>query len=446
MQHYDDALVYLDQAVALRPDHVSTLMIRALVLKELKRFDDALADNFRAAQLDPGNIDIANSLGAILQDLGRHEESLSVYERALQIAPGDISMITNRANTLVWLGRVGDAMAAYRQVLAANPDFADARWRLGALQLLTGDFENGWQGLEKRFRIPTLHLAYPQLRGPMWLGQEPIAGKTILICADEGLGDSIQYARYLPMLAARGARVILVVEPTLCPLLAGIEGVSQCVPKLVGTVLPPYDLHCAINSLPLAFATRLDSIPNKPYLPSPAQDRVQAWEDRLGPHKKLRVGLVWSGNPDQRNDRNRSMSFRTMSRILDVDATFVSLQKQLRPQDAEVLREMPDVIDLTKQLTDFSETAALLSCLDLVISVCTSVAHVAAASGRPTWILLSRLADYRWMFDRDDSPWYPTARLFRQDASRDYAGVVDRARAELAILAESFARERGEAL
>jgi hypothetical protein len=289
-----------------------------------------------------------------------------------------------------------------------------------------------------RFKIPALHPAYPKLRGPMWLGEEPIAGKTILICADEGLGDSIQYARYLPMLAARGARVILVVEPVLCPLLAGIEGVSQCLPKLEGTVLPPYDLHCAINSLPLAFATRLDSIPNKPYLPPPTQDRVQAWEGRLGPHEKLRVGLVWSGNPDQRNDRNRSMSFRTLSRILDVDATFVSLQKQIRPQDAEALRETPDVIDLTKDLTDFAETAALLSCLDLVISVCTSVAHLAAARGRPTWILLSRLADYRWMFDRDDSPWYPSVRLFRQDESRDYAGVLDRVRAELAKLAESF--------
>jgi tetratricopeptide (TPR) repeat protein len=438
MQRYEDALTYLDQANALRPDHVPTLMNRALVLKELKRLDGALADNFRAARLDPGNIEIANSLGAILQELGRFAEALSAYERALQISPRDVRMITNRASALVWLGRMEEAMAAYRQVLAVDPDYADARWNLGTLPLLTGDFENGWQGLEMRFKIPALHPAYPALRGPMWLGQEPIAGRTILICADEGLGDSIQYARYLPMLAARGARVMLVVEPILCPLLAGIEGVSQCVPKVAGTVLPPYDLHCAINSLPLAFATRLDSIPSGPYLPPPVADRAQVWDNRLGPHDRLRAGLVWSGNPDHRNDRNRSMSLATMSGIFDVDARFVSLQKQLRPRDAETLRQMPAIVDLTKDLTDFAETAALLSCLDLVIAVDTSVAHVAAALGRPTWILLPHLPDYRWMFDRDDSPWYPSVRLFRQDASGDYAGVLDRVRAELAKLAESF--------
>src|SRR5262249_27258558 len=157
--------------------------------------------------------------------------------------------------------------------------------------------------------------------------------------------------------------------------------------------------------------------------PPPAADRVRVWEDRLqdclGSHDRLRVGLVWSGNPGHRNDHNRSTSLAVMSRILDVDARFVSLQKQLRPRDAETLRERPDIIDLTKDLTDFTETAALLSCLDLVITVDTSVAHVAAALGRPTWILLPQIPDFRWMLDRDDSPWYPSVRLFRQDASRD---------------------------
>jgi Flp pilus assembly protein TadD len=443
MQRHGEALAHLDQAVALRPNHAPTLMIRGLTLKELKRFEDALADVFRAAQLEPGNIEIANSQGAILEELGQFDEALHVYERALQIKPGDARMITNRAGMLVWLGRMDEAMAAYRDRLAVDPDYVDARWKLGVLQLLTGDFENGWQGLERRFKIPALHLAYPKLRGPMWLGEEPVAGKTILICSDEGLGDSIQFARYLPLLADRGARVILAVEPALCPLLADIRGVSQCLPKLEGTVLPHYDLHCAINSLPGAFATRLDSIPSEPYLPPPAADRVQVWEGRLGQHDKLRVGLVWSGNPDNRNDRNRSMSLAAMSRIFDVDAAFVSLQKQLRPHDAEILRDKPAIVDFTKYLTDFAETAALLSCLDLVITVDTSVVHVAAALGRPTWILLPHLPDYRWMLDRDDSPWYPSVRLFRQDERRDYAGVLDRVRAELLKLTESFARDRG---
>jgi len=445
MQRDEEALACLDQAFALRRDHVPTLLLRGLVLKELKRSDAALADFFRAARLDPDSAEIANSLGAMLQELGRSEEALQVYERALQSAPGDARFATNRANTLVWLGRVDEAMSAYRQVLAIDPDFADARWNLGALQLLTGDFENGWQGLEMRFHIPALHPAYPTFRGPTWIGQEPIAGKTILICADQGLGDSIQFARYVPVLASRGARVILVVEPILISLLAGIQGVWQCLPKLADTVLPPYDLHCAINSLPLALGTRLDNIPSEPYLPPPATDRVQVWEDRLqhslGPHDRLRVGLVWSGNPDHWNDRHRSISLAAMSGIFDVDARFVSLQKQPRPGDAETLRKTPAILDLTKDLTDFAETAALLSCLDLVISVDTSVAHVSAALGRPTWILLPHLPDYRWMFDREESPWYPSVRLFRQDARGDYAGVLDRVRVKLSKLAESFALE-----
>jgi hypothetical protein len=191
-------------------------------------------------------------------------------------------------------------------------------------------------------------------------------------------------------------------------------------------------MHCPISSLPLAFGTKLDTIPSRiSYLPAPVKSRVQAWEDRLGSHDRLWVGLVWSGNPSHKNDHNRSIPLRALTRVLDVDVTFVSLQKDPRPGDKATLLERPDIIDLTADLTDFSETAALVSCLDLVITVDTSVAHLAAALGRPTWILLPFAPDYRWLLDRDDSPWYPTMRLFRQTAAREYASVLDRVRAEL---------------
>jgi hypothetical protein len=203
------------------------------------------------------------------------------------------------------------------------------------------------------------------------------------------------------------------------------------------STLPAFELHCPISSLPLAFGTRLDTIPSAiSYLPSPASSRVQAWEDRLGARTKLRVGLVWSGSPIHANDHNRSIPLRTFSRILDVDATFVSLQKDVRPDDKALL-EQTDIIDLTADLTDFAETAALASCLDLVITVDTSVAHLAGALGQPTWILLPYTPDYRWMLDRDDSPWYPTVRLFRQTEARDYASVFDRVRSELLALISS---------
>jgi ADP-heptose:LPS heptosyltransferase len=268
----------------------------------------------------------------------------------------------------------------------------------------------------------------------MWLGKESIEGRTILVHVDEGLGDTIQFARYLPLVAARGARVILVVERPLYPLLSGLPGVSQCVAFASGP-LPDFDMHCPIGSLPLAFATRLDTIPlATSYLPPPAEPKVRAWEDRLGPHDRLRVGLVWSGNPAHTNDHNRSLPLQTLSRIFDADATFVSLQKDPKPDDKAFLREHTDIVDLTEHLTDFGETAALVSCLDLVVTVDTSVAHLSAALGRPTWILLPYVPDYRWLLDRDDSPWYPTVRLFRQTETRDYTDVLDRVRTALRTL------------
>ena len=193
-----------------------------------------------------------------------------------------------------------------------------------------------------------------------------------------------------------------------------------------------FDTYCPISSLPLAFATTLHSIPaTTPYLPAPELAQVQAWETRLGPHDRLRIGLTWSGNPKHKDDHNRSLALRALAPLLDCDATFVSLQKDPRPEDAALLRERPDIIDLSGDLTDFAATAALMACLDLVITVDTSVAHLAGALARPTWILLPYTPDYRWLLDRNDSPWYPSARLFRQDASRDYAGVIERIRCEL---------------
>jgi uncharacterized protein (DUF58 family) len=215
------------------------------------------------------------------------------------------------------------------------------------------------------------------------------------------------------------------------PLLSAVEGVALCLPK-TGVTLPEFDLHCPLSALPLAFATRLDTIPAPPScLPPPDEARVRAWEARLGARDRLRVGLVWSGNPAHNNDRNRSMPLATMAALLDIDARFISLQKDTRPADQDVLRERSEIVDLTAHLTDFSETAALIACLDLVVTVDTSVAHLAGAMGCPTWILLPYSPDYRWLLDRDDSPWYPSVRLFRQSERRDYVEVLARVRGEL---------------
>jgi tetratricopeptide (TPR) repeat protein len=442
---FEEALVHLDRSAELQRDHAPTLQMRAVVCKELNRLDEALADNQRAVALDPANADACGNMGAILQAQGRIEDALSWYDRALQLNPNVARIVTNRAAALAELGRLGEAMATYRHALVIAPDFGEAAWNLALLQMLVGDFESGWKGREVRWKFPQLRPAYPDFRGEMWSGEQKLTGKTIVVCADEGLGDTIQYVRYLPMLTARGARVIFVVEPTLMPLLSGARGVSLCLPKLESTVLPPYDLHIPVTCLPLAFGTRVDSIPpGEAYLPSPAGERVQAFEGRVGPHDRLRVGLVWSGNPRHLNDRNRSTSLAELSGILDIDATFVSLQKDPRPQDAELLRARPGIIDLTAELKDFADTAALVSCLDLVISVDTSVAHLSAALGKPTWLLLPYMPDFRWLLGRDDSPWYPSLRLFRQSETREYGSVLDRVRGELVAKAQTHARDRAE--
>lgn len=386
---FEEALAHLGLSAEQRPDHAATRHMRALVLKSLKRFDEALLDNERAIELDPTNADTYGNLANVLRELGRHEEALSWDDRSLVIAPNVARTVTNRAISLSELGRFDEAMKEYERSLVIDRSQAAAAWGLALLQMLTGNFEAGWQGREARWRIPDLARGYPTLSSPPWHGDQPVTGKTVFVCADEGLGDTIQFVRYVPILAARGARVILVAERVLCPLLSGLSGVAECLPKSDETVLPPFDFHCPLNSLPLVFGTRLETIPaERAYLPAPAADRVQAWEVRLGAHDRMRVGLVWSGNPKHPGDRNRSMPLKTLARLLDVDATFISLQKDPRPADREFLCERGDIVDLTADLSDFAETAALVSCLDLVITVDTSVAHLAGALGRPTWILL----------------------------------------------------------
>ena len=430
---WDEALSCFDLCNQLQPDHAATLQKRTLALCGLGRFEQALADSKRAHALDPGNADICNKAGTILQSLGRNDEALSWFDRSLEIRPNHVETLNGKALSLIELRRLDEAFAVYDRSKAIDPGHAATNWNLALLQMMTGNFEAGWAGREVRWKT-LLPGDAPKLSRPIWLGDEAIAGKTILLHSDEGLGDAIQFARYIPMVAARGARVILAIDDALYPLLSGMAGVSRCILKST-TALPAYDFHCPLSSLPLAFRTRLDLIPaGKAYLPPPPADRVQTWEARLGRHDRLRVGLVWSGNPKHDNDRNRSIPLRMLARILDVDATFVSLQKDPRPDDRATLLERPGIIDLTSHLTDFAETAALVSCLDLVITADTSVAHLAGALGRPTWILLPYTPDYRWLLDRDDSPWYPTVRLFRQAATREYGGVLDSVRTELLAL------------
>jgi tetratricopeptide (TPR) repeat protein len=431
LERFEEALAHFNRCDVLRRDHAPTLHMRARALRGLKRYRECLADNRRAHALDPADAIFCNNVADALTLLGEYEEALEWFDRALRLRPDLVEVLSNKGFALSQLHRFDEAIELYqRRVLVFDPHNAKGMWALAHLHLQIGDFEAGWAEREARWNVPDFSPEYPKFPQAKWLGKEDIKGKTVLICIDEGLGDTLQFARYVPLVVARGANVVLVVQEALCPLLAALPGVTHCVP--FGTEdLPPFDLHCPIMSLPLAFGTTLETIPPSSYLPPLPSARVKAWGDRLGVHDRLRVGLVWSGNPRQRNDHNRSMPLAMLSPLLDLDATFVSLQKDVRPDDKVLLAAHTEIIDPTSDLTDFVETAALIQNLDLVITVCTSVAHLAGTLGRETWVMLPHLGDWRWLLDRDDSPWYPTVRLFRQDERRDYASVVARVRTEL---------------
>ena len=425
---YEQAIASFDRLLLARPDLAGAFKLKGVCLSNLDRLEEALVTSRRALELAPDDVGILDNVGLVLHRLGRDEEALTCFDRAIALDPAFANPLFNRARSLLAMLRLDEAMAALDSVIAIAPDFARAHWNKALTQLLQGNFEDGW-ALRERGRALGI-LVERKFTQAQWLGEGPIAGKTILLHGDEGLGDTIQYVRYVKAVAQRGARVILEVDAPLRTLMSGIEGAALCLPR--GAELPEFDIHCPLSALPLAFKTRLETIPSEvPYLPAPSDQLRQVWEARLGPHDKMRVGLVWSGSPAHGDDRRRSMRLRTMCRLLDVDARFFSLQKEPRPEDRLTLLERPDIVDLTSHLADFAETAAMLSCLDLVIAVDTSVAHLAGALAKPTWILLAYAADYRWLLDRDDSPWYPTVRLFRQTASRDYEEVLDRVHREL---------------
>ncbi|MGA7804967.1 tetratricopeptide repeat protein [Bradyrhizobium sp.] len=428
---YDAAIAGFDRSLAIDPGLAGALHLKGICQLRLKRFEAALANCSRALALAPDHPEITNNVGLVLQKLDRNQEALLYFDKAIALKPDFALAFNHRGTSLSELRRFDEALLSFASATAINPDYADAHWNRALIQLLIGDFAGGWAAREWGRKSIAVGFVDRQFTQPVWRGETPLTGKTILLHSDEGLGDTIQFSRYVAEVARLGARVVLEVQDVLHPLLSEVEGVSLCLPKTAVT-LPEFDLHCPLSSLPLAFGTRLETIPSAlSYLPTLPEDRVQEWERRLGPRDRLRVGLVWSGNPGHGNDRNRSMSLREMSAITDVDAAFYSLQKDPRPDDKAMLLARGDIIDFTEHFAGFVDTAALMACLDLVITVDTSVAHLAGALGRPTWIVLPYTPDYRWLLDRDDSPWYPTVRLFRQDERRNYADVLARVRTEL---------------
>ena len=437
LKRHEEALASCDRAIALRGDFAEAHCNRGNVLSSLERYDEALQSYDQAIAYRSDLAEAHCNRGNALRDLDRLEEAIASYDRSVELQPGLAQVFFNRGIAFEDMERFDEALQSYGRALEIDPDDADTRLNAALCRLLLGDFGRGWEQYESRWDTEALRGPRRTFPQPLWLGAEEIAGKTIFLHAEQGFGDTLQFGRYVPHLVARGARVILEVQTPLRSLMASLPGDPQIVAD--GDRLPDFDLHCPLLSLPFAFRTRLDTIPGAtPYLSAPA-DKVKAWRDRLGPRTKPRVGLVWAGNPRKelpnlnRVDGQRSVAFATLAPLLEVAAcSFHSLQK-----GDDAVKQLRDsiwrdrVIDFTDDLHDFSDTAALIENLDLVVSVDTSVLHVAGALAKPVWLLNRHNTCWRWLREREDSPWYPTVRQFRQDRTRDWSSVVTRVAAAL---------------
>jgi tetratricopeptide (TPR) repeat protein len=439
LRDFERALVSFDEGLRLEPHDAELLNGRGVALLELRRPCEALEAFDRLLASMPDHPEALGNRANALLRLNRVAEAVAAYDRALELSPNNAPLFANRAAALRRLDRPHEALMSATRALAIKPDLAHARFVEAVARLSLGDFGAGWRAYEARWQVGWLASQRRDFSAPLWLGEESLAGKTILLHAEQGLGDTIQLARYAPLLAARAATIVLEVQPELVRLLSAMPGVTSVVARKAP--LPGYDFHCPLLSLPLACGTTLETIPaDTPYL-APGEGDAAAWRARL-PRGRSLVGLVWSGERSHDNDLNRSMRLATLAPVLDLPGIgFVSLQHEVRDEDSGLLRSRGDVSAIGAAFKDFADTAAAIAALDAVIAVDTAVAHLAGAMGKPLFLLLPFAADFRWLRGRADSPWYPSARLFRQPRFGDWDGAVNALREELA----QFATRRGRA-
>jgi tetratricopeptide (TPR) repeat protein len=434
MERFEEAIAWYRNALEIAPDHPEILYNLGNACLEFGRIDEALANFDAVLARNPGHAGALVNRGNTLLRLNQPVKAIASYDNALAALPGHPQILTNRGHALRRLDRPAEALADFEAALATAPEFAEAHFEAAMTRLSFGDFEAGGKSYEWRWRTGAFARQRRQLHAPLWLGDAPASGKTILLHAEQGLGDTIQFIRYAPLLAGMGAKVVCEIQPELQPLLAQLKDVTIIAR---GEPLPAFDLHCPLLSLPLAFGTKPETIPAAvPYLAAPAE-RLAEWRDRLPPAGP-RAGFVWSGQTSHKNDVNRSIPLARLAALFeDPPVQCVSLQSDLRDADGEVLRGLPNLLHLGGAFRDFADTAAVISLLDVVISVDTAVAHLAGALGKPVVILLPHASDFRWLRGREDSPWYPTAKLVRQPAFGDWDSVIGRLHDELRQVSRS---------
>jgi tetratricopeptide (TPR) repeat protein len=422
----DGAVASLNKAVTLMADPSVPYNALASLLRAAGRRSDIIVLEQNMVSRRPASVPNRIRLAQALAHVGRLDEAVAACQRAMALDPKALDATSTLASIRSIQGRHDDARKGFEEVLAANPAHAGARASLAALDLAAGDLAGGFARFEARFDMAELaafRAATPRL--PPLAEAGDLAGKRILLAAEQGIGDTLQFVRYAPLLAERGATVLLEVQPPLVPLLEGMQGVAAVTAQ--GGIAPEFDFTSPMMSLPHVFGTTLDTIPAAvPYLRAPAAQR-ERWRARLaagGPAR--RIGLCWSGNPGYSADMFRSIPLALLRPLLAMpELRFHLLQTDIRDGDDALIAEAPATVDLRRDLADFADTAAVVEQMDLVITADTSIAHLAGALGRPVWIMLPYSADWRWLRDRDDSPWYPTVRLFRQGRFNDWPPVIE---------------------
>jgi tetratricopeptide (TPR) repeat protein len=435
----EEALAVFREVLARVPQHPEARLNSGIAHAALGALDEAVAEFDHALTLVPGHPVAHFNRGVALYDLGRYADAVAAHDSALKAAPDHTGALLNRGRALAALNRFDDAIASYGKAHALRKDDADVHFMESLALLTLGDYRRGFEKYEWRWRRSGMPEQKSRGR-PLWLGDYPLARKTVLLHAEQGFGDTIQFARYVPLLAASGAKVVLEVQPELTALMARLDGAATIIAR--GVAPPPFDVHCPLGSLPLAFKTEPATVPaDIPYL-SADDAHLAKWSAQIGVLERPRIAIAWSGNPSHLNDRNRSIAFAKLAPLFPpgegrVGASFVSIQRDLRSEDANALAGETRVTNVGAALENFADTAAVIALCDLVIAVDTAVAHLAGAMGRPLWMLLPFAPDWRWTLDGDTSPWYPTARLFRQTSLGDWDGVIDRLGVELKRFVQS---------
>lgn len=425
----DDAVSCMNRAAQLGCPLPDAYAHMAKLLASNSMVDEDVVAVFRqAVETQPPDARNNNNLGYMLSELGRYGEADEQFHAAIKLDPNSVNAQCNLAACLHRQGKLDQSLAVCDRAIEINPKWAGAHLNRAFTLLLQGEYEQGWQEYSWRFRCKPWSTDRRHYSRRIWDG-ESIKGKRVLLFKEQGFGDTLQFVRYAKNVAGRGGHVILQCQDTLAGLLAGVDGVAEVVPA--GSGIPEFDVYSPLASLPAMFKTTIETIPaDVPYISAAPAD-TEAWRERLGQSDRMRVGIVWSGNPGGLAYRQNRLPVDVAASLLDVEgAEFYSLQVGASADDISQL-DQDKIIDLSPHLTDFSQTAAAIGEMDLVISVDTSVVHLAGAMGKDVWVLLAAVPDWRWMLDRTDSPWYPTARLFRQKNAGDWGELVGRLRGAL---------------